>query len=272
MCGRFCYGSGMVLSERFPWVVLIVVGCGAGTPSVAPPDEPPPPDGSTDESTGAPRPECGAPRAVDGDDVPQSERGFRPISPKEAAPFVGKSVFAATNDGPGDRVLIVAGEPVTLCGPPSQDDAPMVAIKNNAGQEVTVPLSHVSSAPLRFNLRRPGSAPTLLEAVLSEADALGRQLRELDPEADALHVEGTRAALINAGDIARHLITGGQSEESLLERDGWVAAAEDPSIMKWHVGGIPDADMRERFQGVEDCLVRLADVSITPAPSCLPRP
>jgi hypothetical protein len=270
MRGSFCYGSGMVFSERFPWTVVLLVGCGAGTPPIAQPDEPPP--RPTDESTGGPRPECGAPRPVDGDEVPQSERGFRPIRPSEAAAFVGKSVFAATNEGPGDRVLIVAGEPVTLCDAPSEGDAPTAAVMNNAGQEVTVPLSRVSSSPLRFNLRRPGSASTLLESVLSEADALGRLLRELDPKADALHVDGARAALANASDIARHLVTGGETEESLRERDGWVASAEDPSIMAWYVGGIPDPAVRERFEGVEACLARLADVSITPAPSCLPRP
>lgn len=203
--------------------------------------------------------------------MPAAERGFRPIRPSEAAGLVGKSVFAATHEGPGDRVLIVAGEPVTLCGPPGPGDAPAVSVMNNAGQEVTVPLSHLSSSPLRFNLRRPGSAPVLLEAALAEADALGRRLREIDP-ADAASAEGARAALTDVSDIARSLIVGGASEASLRDRDGWVARAEDPSILEGHVHGLRDAADRKRFEGVEACLTRLADATISPAPTCSPPP
>lgn len=234
-------------------------GCGGGQSPVV---EPPPSDGGTphpDAGTG-PRPPCTAPRAVAGEDVSPGERGFRPIPPGSAEQLVGKTVFAGSLEGPDGRVLVVTGEPLTLCDATAGGET--ARVMNNAGQEISVPLRTLSSTPLRLNLRAPPSGEELLLAATSEVDAIEAAAKSAGLAPAPEVVQGLDA-------LVQQLVHGGKAQEE-LDRQGWLRGVTDPSILEWSRAGIGDAAKKARFEPMATCVAKKAASLASGSPAAGP--
>jgi len=248
---------------------LTVTACASPPPRVPPP---------------APKAEaplqCRTPTDALPESLPEGERAFEPIDDDVVPSMVGKTVFAGrleTSD-----VNLIAGEPLTLCKAEEFDRKGSqggrynyVTVKNLDGEIGKVQIGNLSSRPLKYDLRHPGDAQTLLANAFHEAKSVASRL-------DALHAKHS-FSLIRAGQessaemrrdyakadalrksfdgdatLVHHLTYGSNvSKESLLRSKAWVARFGDPALLDVYVRGLGDGIERKRYEPFNRCLASL---------------
>lgn len=286
-------------------VVLLVAASAAGAACGAPPA------GSSTPSSAPAEVACAAPSDDARAQVPEADRGFQPIDFDAVPATVGKVVYAAkmvkltaVRGRSTESVVVATGEAVTLCRaeerkePPPRAPGPgevvrtrnfggpppppppkyaQVVVKTADGHVGDVFIGELSARPLKYDLRHPGDARTLLLNAFREAVALA-------PKIDALHAKYAYALMgtnANEQDAARrrdyavaqamresfeadstlvhNLVYGSNvAKESLLREKMWAVRFGDPALVDVYSHGMKDPAEKKKHEPLKTCLGNLS--------------
>jgi hypothetical protein len=249
--------------------------------------------------------DCPAPAATAGNDVAPGDRGFTPVesdallggSLTNQTLFMGVSTeghdlhYPDTKkyrlDEPAKDPMLLAGDPVTVCvvvpanilktdgATKAEIKTPGgVVVKTAAGERRLIPATQLSTTPLAYSLRHPGSADQLVRDLFAEGLHDGKLVNERmkanqyaseDIVQDAgqwkvpwAYSQGQafEKSMVETTDHLRYMVHGRIDRASIMRsRDmAWIVKADDSKILDWHVDGVPAAEKPASYDGMLQCV------------------